>query len=40
MTSKGSPLNLGALKKAMGKKKPIFLGNAQQDAQEYLTNLL
>jgi len=29
----GGALNLGTLKKCVGRKKPIFLGNSQQDAQ-------
>jgi hypothetical protein len=33
MQNKGSSLNLGNLKRNMGKKKPIFFGNAQQDGQ-------
>lgn len=33
LSKQGSPLNLGNLKKNLGKKKPMFLGNAQQDAQ-------
>ena len=36
----GGALNLRDLKKAIGRKKPIFLGNAQHDAQEFLTSLL
>ena len=37
---KDNPLNLRDLKKAIGKKKPIFLGNSQHDAQEFLTTVL
>lgn len=40
MMTKGSPLNLASLKKAIGRKKTVFLGSAQQDAQEYLNTLL